>query len=545
MRLHLFATALLLFILQGYGQTDTVNIAASMLGLQFTQEEINLMKPGLKDQLESYESIRKLKLGNEVPFSLMFTFPVNQGKIAKQQQPIDWGLEKKVIMPKNINDLAFYSISELAVLIQRRKITSLELTEFFIDRLRRFGDTLECVITITDSLAIDQARKADREIASGNYRGLLHGIPYGVKDLLFVDGYKTTFGAKPYEDQMLEGTATVVKNLEEAGAVVVAKLSLGALAWGDVWYDGTTRNPWNLEEGSSGSSAGPSSATAAGLVPFAIGSETWGSIVSPSTRCGNTGLRPSYGSVSKAGAMALSWSMDKLGPICKSAKDCAIVFEAIRGEDGIDLQVQDHPFNYRYPVDYTKLKVGYLSEEFARQDGYNHQNDSATLALLQIQGIELIPKSLPNKFDPEIISFILSAEAAAAFDDLTLSGKDDLLVRQIENAWPNVFRQARMIPAVEYIQANRLRYLMVQDFNEMMADIDVLIVPSFEGNQLLMTNLTGHPSVVLPNGSYAGENPGTICLIGNHFDEATILSFAQYLQSITSFEEEHPKMFMN
>lgn len=535
----------LLFSNHLYAQMDSINVAAQIIGLDFTKDEIQLMKGGIKEHLGYYESMRKLEIPNALPFSLMFTFPVNQNKIAKTQHPIDWGLEKKVAMPKNLNDLAFYSISELASLIQKRKITSLELTKFFLDRLRKYGDTLECVITLTDSIALSQAEKADREMASGNYKGLLHGIPYGVKDLLVVDGYKTTFGATPYQTQMLEGTATVVKKLEEAGAVLIAKLTLGALAWGDVWYGGTTRNPWNLEEGSSGSSAGPASATAAGLVPFAIGSETWGSIVSPATRCGNTGLRPSYGRVSKNGAMALSWSMDKLGPICKTAKDCAIVFEVIRGEDGIDLQVQNQPFNYKYPLAIDKLKIGYLVDEFDRKEGSNHLNDSMSLALLRESGIELIPKYLPNRFNPEIISFILSAEAATAFDDLTRTGKDDLLVRQIENAWPNVFRQARLIPAVEYIQANRLRYQLVIDFNEMMSDIDVLVAPSFDGDQLLMTNLTGHPCVVLPNGSYANENPGSLTLLGNHFDEATILAFAQYLQSITSYEEEHPEMFMN
>ena len=377
----------------------------------------------------------------------------------------------------------------------------------------------------------------------GKYRGPLHGIPYGAKDLLAVAGYPTTWGAKPYKDQELDYTATCIKKLEDAGAVLVAKLTLGALAWGDVWYGGVTKNPWNMEEGSSGSSAGSASATAAGLVPFAIGSETWGSIVSPSTRCGTSGLRPSYGRVSKAGAMALSWSMDKLGPICRSMEDCALVFNSIYGKDPLDLQTTERPFNYVYPLDFKKLRIGYLAEEFSRPDGYNHQNDSMTLALLRAQGFNLIEKTLPDAFEPEILAIILTAEASAAFDELTRSGKDDELVRQIKNAWPNTFRSGRFIPAVEYIQANRLRYQLVQDFNTMMADIDVLISPSFEGDQLLMTNLTGHPCVVFPNGSYANGNPGSITLVGNHYDEATILAFGKYLQSLTPYDEEHPVFF--
>ena len=379
------------------------------------------------------------------------------------------------------------------------------------------------------------------ELKKGIYRGPLHGIPYGAKDLLAVAGYKTTWGAMAYKDQQLEYTATVINKLEKAGAVLVAKLTLGALAWGDVWYGGQTKNPWNPKKGSSGSSAGPTSATVAGLVPFAIGSETLGSIVSPANRCGATGLRPTFGRVSKQGAMALSWSMDKLGPICRNAIDCALVLEAIRGEDGLDNSVRDFPFNYDYKKDIMKLRIGILKDEF-KSDGSNHQNDSIMIELLKNKGIELVEKQLPSDVPVRALSFILTAEAGAAFDELTPSNRDTLLVRQIKNAWPNVFRASRLIPAVEYIQANRLRHQLTLKFNAMMKDIDVLITPSF-GRQLLMTNLTGHPCVVLPNGSYAGDNPGTITLLGNHFDEASILMFARYIQELTPFEEEFPPLF--
>lgn len=538
-----FLLSLLILPFFSQAQVDSVAQGAKLFGLSFTQPELDSMRDGLGEQLGYYQAIRKQTIGPEVPYSMMFTFPVNESRVAISQQKQIWALPKQVKLPKNRDELAFFTVAQLSVLIKTRQITSVELTQFFLDRLKKYGDTLQCVITLTESLALEQAVRADRELAAGKYRGPLHGIPYGAKDLLAVAGYPTTWGATPYRDQQFDYTATCVKKLEEAGAVLIAKLSLGALAWGDVWFGGVTKNPWNLQEGSSGSSAGSASATAAGLVPFAIGSETWGSIVSPSTRCGTSGLRPTYGRVSKAGAMPLSWSMDKLGPICRSAEDLALVFDAIRGADPLDLQTVDKPFNYTYPVDFKKLRVGYLVEELGRADGYNHTNDSLTLALLRSKGLSLIEKKLPSAFESEILSFILSAEAAAAFDDLTRSGKDDHLVRQIKNAWPNVFRTARFIPAVEYIQASRLRYQLVQDFNNMMADIDVLISQSFEGDQLLMTNLSGHPCVVIPNGSYAGGTPGSITLVGNHFDEAAILALARYLQSLTPFEDEHPELF--
>jgi Asp-tRNA(Asn)/Glu-tRNA(Gln) amidotransferase A subunit family amidase len=482
-----------------------------------------------------------MTIPNNLSYSLVFMPPLNTETIPDKQIDIDWSLENDVELPEDKADLAFFPIHQLSSLIKNKKITSVELTQFFLDRLRKYGDTLECVITITDSLALSQAKRADIELQQGIYRGPLHGIPYGAKDLLAVEGYRTTWGATPYKDQQLEYTATVIKKLENAGAVLVAKLTLGALAWGDVWYGGQTKNPWNLKVGSSGSSAGPTSATVAGLVPFAIGSETWGSIVSPATRCGATGLRPTFGRVSKHGAMALSWSMDKLGPICRNAIDCALILEAIRGEDGLDYSVRDFPFNYDFNKDIKKLRIGILQNEF-KPDGFNYQNDSVLIELLKANNIELVEKELPSEIPADALSFILTAEAGAAFDELTRSGRDTLLVRQIKDAWPNVLRASRLIPAVEYIQANRLRHQLTLQFNEMMKDIDVLIAPSFN-RQLLMTNLTGHPCVVLPDGSYTEDNPGTITLLGNHFDEASILMFARYIQELTPFEEEFPPLF--
>lgn len=525
-------------------QGDSVFQALKLIGLEFTQSEVDSMRSGLQENLRDFEQIRSQSLPNDLPNSLVFLPPVNDQRIPSEQEAIDFQLPNDLKRPQNLEDLAFYSVAELSVLIRDGQLTSTELTKMYINRLKRYGDTLECVITITEELALEQASKADAEIAAGKYRGPLHGIPYGAKDLLAVEGYKTTWGAQPYKNQELDYSATIVEKLEDAGAVLVAKLTLGALAWGDVWYGGMTRNPWNLEQGSSGSSAGSASATAAGLVPFAIGSETWGSIVSPSTRCGTTGLRPTFGRVSKHGAMALSWSMDKLGPICRNATDLAIVFETIHGSDGKGPEVlRTHPFNYQYAESAAKkLRVGYLKDLFDESE-WNRENDSLLLSLVRQQEVTLVAKQLPDDIPVSALNFILSAEAAAAFDELTRSNQDDQLTRQIVNAWPNVFRSARLIPAVEYIQANRLRYALTQQFNELMSDIDVLITPSFGGNQLLMTNLTGHPAVVMPNGSYAAEIGGSITLIGNHFDEASILTFARYLQKLTPYEDQHPEMF--
>jgi len=523
-------------------ESKLIQSAESLIGLQFTDQERDSLKPDLDDFLEAYKNISDYPLENEIPPCLWFN-PAPAGfEYEKDQETINWNLSEDVQMPDNPEELAFYSVADLSILIRNRDITSLELTNIYLDRLKKYGDTLECVITITEDLALSQARRADEEIANGNYRGPLHGIPYGAKDLLAVKEYKTTWGAMPYKDQVIEETATVVKKLEEAGAVLIAKLTLGALAWGDVWFDGITKNPWNLEQGSSGSSAGSASATSAGLVAFSIGTETWGSIVSPSTRCGVTGLRPTYGRVSRAGAMALSWSMDKIGPICRHAEDCALVFETIRGSDGIDQSVIDLPFNYNAGLDIKNLRIGYLKSLFEEEYG-NKKNDSISLVNIKEIGIDLIPTNLPSDIPVSSLSFVLSAEAAAAFDELTRSNKDSLLVRQIRNAWPNVFRSARFIPAVEYIQANRVRYILLEEVNELFVDFDVIISPSFGGDQLLMTNLTGHPCVVVPNGFNEEGSPTSITFLGKLYDEATILAFSRAYQNITDFDEQHPPMF--
>ncbi len=518
-----------------------IEAAEKLTGLEFTTAECDSMIDDLVDNLESYQKIRALRIDNSIPPSLFFN-PIPIGKtFDKERRPLVMSPTRHLRVPDRLEDLAFYSVRDLAELIRTRKITSTQLTRMYLERLKKFGPRLECVITLTEELALAQAERADKEIASGKYRGPLHGIPYGAKDLLAVDGYKTTWGAEPYKEQIIHENATVIEKLEEAGAILVAKLTLGALAWGDVWYGGQTRNPWNLEEGSSGSSAGSASATAAGLVGFAIGTETWGSIVSPATRCGVTGLRPTFGRVSRTGAMALSWSMDKIGPICRTVEDCALVFDAIRGPDGIDQTLVDLPFNYDPGLDLRTLKIGYLKDLF-EEDYAGRETDAATLEKLRELGAQLSPITLPD-YPVEALAFILSAEAAAAFDELTRSGKDDLLVRQIKNAWPNVFRSSRFIPAVEYIQANRLRHTIIQEMQEMLETIDIYIAPSFGGNNLLLTNLTGHPCVVLPNGFSDEGSPRSISFIGGLYDEAVLLAAAKVYQDASHFLEKSPPMF--
>ncbi len=518
---------------------DDVRAAAKLAALEMTPAEIDSLLPGVRELREGYIANREVLPDNAVAPALVFN-PVPPGyELPREQRPVRFSEPGEVRLPANRDELAFYSVRELAELIRTRQVTSLELTEFFLDRLRKYDPTLHCVITLTEELALEQARRADRELALGRYRGLLHGIPYGAKDLLATRRYKTTWGARPYQDQVLDYDATVIQKLEEAGAVLVAKLTLGALAWGDVWYGERTRNPWDPATGSSGSSAGSASAVAAGLVPFAIGTETLGSIVSPSTVCGTTGFRPTFGRVSRHGAMALVWSMDKIGPVARTVEDCGIVFQAIYGPDGRDPSVVDAPFNYDAGGDPTGLRVGYLKGAFQRNYPFKQQ-DSLALVTLRNLGFELIPIELPAM--PEL-GMILSAEAAAAFDELTLSGKDDLMVRQIRNAWPNVFREARFIPAVEYIQANRLRTGLINAMADVFDRIDVYVHPSWASSSLGITNYTGHPCVVLPNGFRDDGRPTSITFTGDLFREGEVLRVARAYQEATNWHRQHPEGF--
>ncbi len=523
---------------------DSVYHAMNPMDLKFDSLEMVMIDSGMAELIGSYRAIRSYPLSYSTPPALLFN-PLPPGVQPPAPTPrLQWEIPQGISKPAREEDLAFMSIPELASLIRSREITCLALTQFYLERLKKYDPRLHAVVTLTEEYAIERARELDAELAGGKDRGILHGIPYGAKDLFAFPGYPTTWGAAPYRDQVLEETAGVIDRLEEAGAVLVAKTTLGALAMGDVWFADTTRNPWNLEEGSSGSSAGSASATAAGLLPFAIGTETWGSIVSPSTRCGTTGLRPTFGRITRSGAMALSWSMDKVGPICRSAGDCAIVFDALRGADPGDPSTTDAGFTYPGPVDLSTLRIGYFKPAF-EGDYEGADADRKTLRVLQKLGARLVPVSLKNDSMPTYaMSIILEAEAAAAFDELTRSDRDTLLVRQHRYAWPNLFRTARFIPAVEYIQANRIRHELIGQYHQIMEQFDVVVMPSFAGgNQLLATNLTGHPVVVVPNGFKESGSPVSISFLGNLYDEGTILAVAAAYQEATSFHRDRPPLF--
>jgi Asp-tRNA(Asn)/Glu-tRNA(Gln) amidotransferase A subunit family amidase len=576
---------------------EMIDQAALLAGIgPFTDEQKKMMIEGLTDDNGSIKAIRKLNLPNSVAPAFVFhplpAEPEEREVMQELTRPIGWKPGPDVTAPSNIEDLAFASVSQLASLLHARKITSLALTQMYLARLKRYDSKLHFVITLTEERALAQAKAADTEIAAGKYRGPLHGIPWGAKDLLAVKGYPTTWGAGGFEHQTIDEDATVVKRLDAAGAVLVAKLTLGALAMGDKWFGGQTRNPWNPAQGSSGSSAGPASAVAAGCVAFAIGSETLGSISSPSTRCGTTGLRPTFGFVPRTGAMALSWTMDKLGPIARTAEDCALVLNAIHGPDGQDTSVHRAPFDWNPGLDIHALRVGFLQSDFdqpppfklpppppgetpeqkaerekreaarkvsrARRD-YDRRYDIAALDALRSMNINLIPVELP-KLPYGAMVPLLTAEAAAAFDDLTLSGRDRLLTEQGAEDWPNAFRVARFYSAVDYIQANRARSLAIQQVSALFDKVDIIVAPT-GGQQLLASNLTGHPALIVPNGLRGtdapmppktddGENdniggpitPVSITFLAGLYQDAKLAAFGNAYQQATGFTKLHPKL---
>ena len=541
---------LLLYSLVSSAQSKVDSVAAiqqwaKWYDLDFTSAEADSMMNNLvfwkRIYIRMHQRLPKNDLANPFAFH-----PEPTGyKIPKNQQKISWLIPSNVTMPKNKNDLAFYSIMQLASLVKNKRISSVELTEFFINRLKKWGDTLESVITLTEELAMREAKQADDEIKKGVYRGPLHGIPYGLKDLFAVKNYKTTWGSTPYMDQVIDENAFVYTKLKEAGAVHCAKLSLGALAYNNKWFKGETKNPWNLQQGSSGSSAGSAASVVAGLLPFTIGTETLGSIVSPSTRCGATGLRPTFGTVSRSGAMVLCWSLDKIGPICRSAEDDAIVYYYIKGTDGKDVSAVDHAFNYNQKADVRKLRVAYIENYFNRLS--KDALEWKVLEDFKSMGVNVQPVQFADSlmYPANLISLILNAEAAAAFDELTRTNRDDLIERQDRDFWPNSFRASRMIPAVEYINANRYRSELCQKMNDFMKNYDVVITPTFMGSQLAITNLTGHPVVCMPMGFNQRGLPVSITLIGNLYDEANILAAAKAYQDRTDHHTKHPQRFLD
>jgi Asp-tRNA(Asn)/Glu-tRNA(Gln) amidotransferase A subunit family amidase len=553
-----FGRALAALAAEGEAVTEEMIRQAEWIsGLDLTDEQRTLMTAGLNDSVGAFIKIRQVPLDNAVAPAFHFV-PAgveDQGAVRRDTK-VAFKPVPGATRPASPEELAFSQVTELASLLHRRKVSSVELTKLYLDRLRRYDPILECVVTYTEELALQQARQADREITAGRWRGPLHGVPWGAKDLLAVPGYPTTWGAEPYKNQVLNGKATAALRLEQAGAVLVAKLTLGALAMGDVWFGGQTRNPWKPAEGSSGSSAGPAAAVVAGLSGFAIGSETLGSIVSPCTRCGATGLRPTFGRVSRHGAMALAWTMDKLGPLARSVEDCALVFAAILGADGQDPSAVDRPFKWPLARDPRSLRVGFVQDAFEvdRAKNAEKEDDKArarewqeldlrTLTVLREIGFKLVPITLPHDYPVDSLRFLLQAEAAAAFDELTRSGRDKLLKRQDANAWPTVFHRAQLTPAVEYIRANRIRTLLMREMEKLMEDVDVYVCPSFGGGNLLLTNLTGHPAVVLPNGYRSSDGtPTSITFTGRLFGETALLAVAHAYQKATDFNRRRPPL---
>ncbi|APQ16977.1 amidase [Maribacter hydrothermalis] len=518
-----------------------VKRSQKLIGLNFDKKYIDTLYPYLKRNKEGFDSLRKYTLDNDVIPAVRFDpLPLNFSPKSQAGFPL-WEIPTDVALPSKKAELAFYSIPKLASLIKNKKISSLELTEFFIERLKKYNPILQCTITITEEMAIEQAKKMDAELAAGNYRGILHGIPYGVKDLMAVEGYKTTWGAEPYRNQQIEITATVVQKLQDAGGVLVAKLVSGSLARGDVWFDGKTKNPWDTEQGATGSSAGSGSATSAGLVPFALGTETLGSITSPSNRNGITGLRPTYGRVSRHGVMSLSWSMDKVGPMARSAEDCAIVYSIITGKDPKDGMTTDYPDGFEPSKDYKSLRIGYLKKDIDKDTSLSKDNLEKALKTFKEMGLTLNEVELPEDVPYSSFDVILRAEAGAFFDDMVRAEEVDKMVEQDQRSRANSLRQARFIPAVEYLQANRHRQVLIEKMQTIMKDYDVLISPTFGNRQLIITNLTGHPVIAIPTGLDKEKHPTSITLVGNIYDEASILLLAKAFQDQTEFDEMHPE----
>jgi len=594
-----------------------INQAALLSGVPVAPDQVATMLSILNANRKDFDQLRALNLTNSVPPSFVFD-PLPPGQKpaipppgTDLRKPLHITAPPAVAskdVPKDLNRIAFYSVRELGELVRRKKVSSVDLTNLYLARLKRYNPQLNFVVNLTEDRALAQAREADKDLAAGKYRSALHGLPWGAKDLLAAKGYPTTWGAGGFETQVIDQDATVVQRLDAAGAVLIAKLSLGNLASNDRWFGGQTHNPWNPKQGAAGSSAGPASATSAGCVAFSIGSETTGSISGPSTRCGVTGLRPTYGFVPKTGAMTLAWTLDKLGPICRSVEDCALVMQAIWGPDSQDNSVRDAWFQWNAEFNWKQLRVGYLKDDFekpwvqpippldsdataeekaayerrvaaepavhaARE--YDRKYDLAALDILRNKmGVNLIPVELP-KFPYDAMRTLLNVEGAAAFDWLTLTGKDQLLIDHGGSTWPNTFRAARFYPAVEYIQCMRARTLAIAAFGELFQRVDVIVTPtSGPSNQVTVTNQTGHPAVIVPNGvrgddsppevvgggaggaaaaplppgvSNRSGGPGTptsITFLGGLYKDAETLAFARAYQEAAGFRELHPPLFL-
>jgi Asp-tRNA(Asn)/Glu-tRNA(Gln) amidotransferase A subunit family amidase len=508
---------------------EMIQQAEWIAGLKFDDDERKNLAGSLTQYLKDFEALRAVPLPNHIPPALHFKAVPGQSPAAGRRGRVEPTTDAAPRKPDKDEDLAFLPLTALAALVRKREMSSVALTKVYLERLNKYDPVLKCVVTLTEELALKQAEQADKEIAAGRYRGPLHGIPWGAKDLIAYPGFKTTWGAGHYKEQTLDTKATVAKRLDDAGAVLTAKTTLGALAWGDQWFGGMTRNPWNPKQGSSGSSAGSASAVTAGLVGFALGSETLGSIVSPCTRCGATGLRPTFGRVSRQGCMTLSWSMDKIGPIARSVEDCALIFGAIHGADGMDATAVDRSFSWPCSRDLRDLRVGYV-------EARGGDKDREELKVLKELGVKLVAIKLPDKLPVSAMNLILSVEASTAFDDVTRQG-----IKEGIGLWPMRFRQAEFVPAVEYIRAQRVRTLLMREMDKVMSEVDLYVA----GNDLLITNLTGHPTVVMPNGlvkSGEVETPKSITFTGRLFGETELLAVAHAYQQATGHHLKRPPM---
>ena len=516
--------------------SEMIEAAAQLAGLRISASDREEMVAGVNANLASYEALREIHIDQNVPPPLYFNPAVPGQTFSNERKPFVRSARSRVTRPENLEDIAFWPVTDLSQLIESRQVSSEELTQLYLDRIKRHDPVLHCVITLTEELAMMQAAQADREIAAGNYRGPLHGIPWGAKDVIAKRGYRTTWGSEAYRDQTVDLDATVVSRLEEAGAVLVAKLSTGEIARGDRWFDKQTRNPWKTDEGSGGSSAGPASATAAGLVAFSLGSDTTGSILGPSRTCGISGLRPTFGRVSRHGVMPVCWSLDKVGPMCRSVEDCAIVFEAIRGPDNRDLAVVDMPFNWDGNRSIEGLRIGYLQEAFGADAD---TNDAATLASLRNMGVDLEPVQLPQHAGMDALQMLLVDEAAA-FDELIQTGKIDLLIQDRDEPEDMLMRVARLLPAVEYVQIQRLRMLMMQGMEKALRDIDLYVAPHRGNPNTSATSLTGHPAISVPNGFDEDGKPTGILFVGKLYGEGDLMTLANTYQDAHDFHLAHP-----
>ena len=516
-----------------------------MYDLHFTDAKRDSMLNQLNANLRLYQYLHGFNLPNSVPLPNWFDPVLPAMKFDTKQQPLNWSISADVVMPADTNQLAFYTIGQLSSLLRQHKITSVQLCNFFINRLQKYGDTLHCVISLTEQIAMEQAKRADAAFAKGISKSPLQGIPYGLKDLFTVKGTRTTYGTPAFKDQVIEEDAFVYQQLEKAGAVLIAKLSMGELAMDDIWFGGQTKNPWNLQQGSNGSSAGSASATVAGLLPFAIGTETYGSIVAPSAVCGATGLRPTFGSVARTGGMTLAWTSDRIGPICRDAEDAAMVFAAIHGSDVYDRASRIMPFNYTGKVDLKKIKVAYAKNYIDSLPA--NSAEKGVIKTLQDAGVKVMAIDFPsNLHTNDLLTTIWAAESAAAFDPLTRSGRDSQMVQQWQSRYPNMFRSARFIPAVEYLTVCRLRYLVMEQAFPLLSKYDIIIVPSMADEPMALTCLTGNPCITLPAGvAAAGSAPPSITFIGGQlYSEAMIASFAKKFQQLTHYQQQHPPMFI-